>query len=238
MDDDLGGRRQRLAVPVRALIWLVIASTSVVALAGAAREALAVATGVYTDHFPLTILKLDLEQALPTWYSGGLMLFAVLLLFVCAWRAKAAGSGEHIWWLLLAIGFVYLSADEVAGIHERVADIVSRYVQTSGIFLFSWVLVGIPAVLLAGALFVPFLRRIDSRTRWLMVSSGAVFIAGSVGCEMLCGLATAAYGFNSPPYLVASTLEECLELAGVTLLIVTLLLRIRDDFRGTAIEIS
>lgn len=89
----------------------------------------------------------------------------------------------------------------------------------------------------AAALFVPFLLMVDRRTRWMLIASGSLFVGGAVGMEMLGGYTASRLGMNSPEYFAVSAIEECLELAGITMLIVTLLLRVRDDCRHVVIEV-
>ncbi len=219
------------------MVWVLVASTSILVLVGLAREALALVAGIHSREFYLTIFRFDAELTIPTWYSGALMLVAALLLIVCSAIARTSRPREFIWWVMLGIGFVYLSADEVAGIHERVGQIATRYVETSGALSFTWLIVGIPAVIAAAALFLPFLLKIDRRTRWMMIAAGALFVGGAVGFEMLGGLAASRLGLESAAYLAVAALEECLELAGLTLLVSALLLRVRDDCRHATLEL-
>lgn len=234
---DIPDARQRVRLSVRQVIWVLGACTCALMLIGLVREALTIALGVPSREFYLTIFRFDSEMTIPAWYSGALMLISGLMLFVCSAVARTIRSSEFIWWLILGVGFIYLSADEVVGIHERIGEIASRSVVTSGAFAFTWLVVGIPAVIAVAMLFLPFLLKIDRGTRWLLIASGALFVGGAVGFEMLGGLAVTRYGMDSPPFLVVSALEECLELAGMTLLIVTLLLRIRDDCRHVVFDV-
>jgi hypothetical protein len=223
-------------ISVERLIWIICATTAVVAFACTVRDSLAFFGGFTTGNFPLAVFRLDSELSLPAWYSGCLMLVSAQLAFAISWRQATVGGRDRGWWLALGLGLAYLSLDEIAAVHERVMDLVNRHIQTSGVFTFSWLLVGIPAVAAAGAIFLPFLLRQEKRTRWLLVLSGAIFLAGAIGCEMLGGLFSSTYRTQDTlSYFVVSTLEELLEMTGFTLLVATLLVRLRDDLRGTSI---
>jgi hypothetical protein len=236
MNDSSEPARDQVVVPVRKLIWTIAGATIVVAVVCTVRDFVAFFGGFSSPQFVLSVLKLDAELAIPPWYSGCVMFLCALLALILAWRAKAIGNRDFFWWIVLGLGLFYMSADEMAAIHERLMNVVSQHIQTSGLFTFSWLVVGIPAVALVGLLFVPFLLRQQPRTRWLLILSGGIFLSGAIGCEMLGGLAASTYGtFNTLPYLLASTLEELLEFAGFTLLAVTLLLRLRDDLLGTSV---
>lgn len=55
---------------------------------------------------------------------------------------------------------------------------------------------------------------------------------------MISALALGAGGGDSLGYLAASTLEECLEMAGITLFVVALLLHVRNEFRAGGVQFS
>lgn len=236
MNNSSKSSSNQVIVPVRKLIWVIVGATILVAVACATRDVVAFFGGFTSPQFVLSALKLDAELAIPPWYSGCLMFLCGLLALILGWRAKATGNRDFLWWIVLGLGLIYMSADETAALHERLMNVVSKHIQTCGLFTFSWLVVGIPAVIVVGLLFVPFLLRQEPRTRWLLILSGGIFLSGAIGCEMLGGLAASTYGtFNTLPYLLASTLEELLEFAGFTLLAVTLLLRLRDDLRGASL---
>lgn len=69
------------------------------------------------DELPwllLQLFELDEESNLPTWLSSFLLLNnAIALLLICN------NVVNRNWqWLVLAVGFLILSVDEVAGLHE------------------------------------------------------------------------------------------------------------------------
>jgi hypothetical protein len=150
------------------------------------------------------IFDLDDENNLPTWFSGFLLTNAALVLWS---RSQKPGATAH--WRWLALGFLLLAIDEVAGLHESFHTAVD----------FNWTLVAAPVVVGVGAFFVPFLWRLPVRLRWLFVVSGMLFLGGAVGVELL----SADMEEESLAYEFAVTVEEGLEMFGVWLFLFALL---------------
>ena len=67
-----------------------------------------------------------------------------------------------------------------------------------------------------------FLFALEARTRNLIVASGAIFVSGAIGVEMLEGIIIPTLGVGSLDYTAAEMLEEGLEMSGVVLVLYAL----------------
>jgi hypothetical protein len=171
-------------------------------------------------------------MTLPAWYSSSLLLVCALLLVPHAWSAYAERSRQFGGWLLLAIGFVYLSLDEALGIHELVNSNVGDLVRTTGPLTFGWVLVAVPALVIVAILLSRFVVRLPAKSRSLFLAAGMMYVAGVVGCEMVGAAFFDAYGKDTPGYVASMVTEEALEIFGISLFLTALLLHARDDGRA------
>jgi len=172
---------------------------------------------------------LDHEINIPTWFSSTILLMAALLLGVIATVKKHASCRFALHWALLAVVFAYLSLDEAANLHEILIVPLRRRFGAHGLLYFTWV---IPAGILVAALglaYLKFLAALDRRTRWLFLSSAGLYVGGAIGMEMIGGSFAEWYGLDSLRYLVAMTLEESLEMAGIVLFLYTLLTYLCDQ---------
>lgn len=146
------------------------------------------------------LFDLDEENNLPTWFSSFLLLNCSAVLFVSLPRH----TGSFKWqWRLLAFGFLILSIDEVAGLHESVHTAID----------FNWALPAGALVLVVGATFIPFLLALPRRTATWYALSGTIYFSGAIGVEWLSrdmDEDDIAYGF-------ATALEESLEMLGAWL---------------------
>ena len=226
-DADLPIGRRHLA------LWAWIAVAVVLAL-GIGRE-FAAAAGQPTASFGYLIVALDAEANLPTYLSSLLLLSAAALLLLRSRIAKSNGDRDALNWGLLSLGFLYLSLDEVAQLHESIKAPLRALATFTDLLAFPWVVVAIPAVALAAIYFSPFLLRLAGPTRVRFVVAGLIYVAGAIGMEMVNGRLTTYTGWGSDYYLIGMFLEEALEFTGVTLFVSALLKEIAAT--GTAIRL-
>ena len=67
--------------------------------------------------------NMDGENNVPTWWSS-LILISTAALCLGLWQTSKRIGRPHVPWLVIAIGFLGLSAEEVASIHEDVGSSV------------------------------------------------------------------------------------------------------------------
>jgi hypothetical protein len=143
------------------------------------------------------LFDLDEENNLPTWFSSFLLLNdAIVMYLFCVSRQQ----GQYLHWVILASGFLLLSVDEVAGLHETFNTAIE----------INWAIPGAVLVTLTGLYFLPFLARIDRRLAMHYVASGAIYVSGAVVVELL----SADMDEDSLAYSFATALEEGLEMLG------------------------
>lgn len=179
---------------------------------------------------------LGAEGNLPALFGGGLLLLAGALLAVVARGEAARGRAAGAWRWLSGI-FVFLALDEWLAIHEGLIKPVRFLLQTDGLFRFAWV---IPYGLLAGIVGLSclgLLRRLPPRTRNLFLASGAIYVAGALGCEMIGGLIEQRFGRRGPEFALEVLVEESLEMGGAVLFVYALAAYIRDELSGLSVRL-
>ena len=181
------------------------------------------------DWLYIAFFDLDEEESFGTWFSALILFAAGQLALLQARYTRGEPQGWHLWWLLLAIGFHILSLDEVAGFHEFVNTVVEDT---------HWTTFGAILVLVVGAAYLPFLWALPSRTRWLFVLSGAIYVGGAVGVEWATIWHQENDLLDTLGYNLWNALEEGMEMAGVILFIYALLGHIAEHSKTTALTIS
>lgn len=163
------------------------------------------------------LFDLDEENNLPTWFSGFLLLNCAAVLFLSQTVAETR-LGWH--WRLLAIGFLILSIDEVAGLHETFHTSID----------FNW---AIPAAILVGIVglaFVPFLLALPRKLAVWFVVAGAIYVSGAIVVEWF----SRDMDEDSLAYTFATALEESMEMLGAWLFLRLNINALKDrDFRIT-----
>lgn len=146
------------------------------------------------------LFDLDEENNLPTWFSSFLLLNNSVVMYL--FKKMDAGKSQFHWYLL-SVGFLILSIDEVAGMHESIHTAID----------FNWVYLGVVLVSILGLIFIPFLLSLDRPLAILFIVSGLIYVSGVLGVELLSedmDEDSMAYGF-------ATALEEGLEMMGALL---------------------
>lgn len=172
---------------------------------------------------------LDLEGNVPTWFASALLLTAALLLGVIAALKRATRDAFSSRWALLGLIFLGLSLDEAASFHEILIKPLVKAFDLTGALRFGWVLAGGVFALCVAVFYLRFLASLPRRTGALFVLAGGCYVLGALGFEMLgayfflpergIGTASLVGGWDLLPYMLAMTVEESLELAGVLLFI-------------------
>lgn len=204
--------------PKRILKWLIIIAIvqfiTYIAVAALKPEAVVV-EGIWG------LFNMDRELSIPTWYSQFLFLLPATLM---AWLAYTTEQKKNrVYWGLLSSLMVFLSMDDGAAIHERFSIIYNQLGldRIEGVFFYSWTAVAIPLVLIVVLLFFKFFLSLPSRTRWLVVAAGTLFLSGALGVEMFTSYTVSVVGRDVSPLVIG--LEETLELIGVSILAYALL---------------
>lgn len=179
------------------------------------------------------LFDLDADQNVPTWYSSSMLLICALLLA----GAAVANRGIHrLYWSGLAIGFLYLSADEASSIHEKVRPVLGGWLHTGDFTDYVWVVLYGPIVLVLALAYLRFLRDLPVDTRRLFLAAGSLYVGGALGMEVVGGLYATFFGSSNLTYTLLTHIEELLEMLGVIIFVYSLLLH--TSFYAQKLEVD
>lgn len=166
----------------------------------------------------------DVEQSVYTWFSTCLLLVAGLLLFAVA--SEKAERNELLipHWLALSAIFVLLSLDEMLGLHELASSLLAARIDNTGLLFFAWAGPALVLCALGALAYIPFIMSFPPMQRALLLLSGAVFVAGAIGMEMVAGAYVEEAGIMTLTYRFLTTVEEGLEGLGIILFLYTIAL--------------
>lgn len=167
------------------------------------------------------LFDVDEEESLPTWFSSSLLLITAIVLTFIYFLARQAKDPNAMYWLGLALGFFFMSADEIAGFHETLNSVT----------VFSWAIPGLVVVAIVGIAYLRFLISLPSDIAIRFLIAACVFVGGAVGVE----LATEPYLYNDElntmAYNLWTPVEEGMEMGGVIFFLSTLFEYIKSRFR-------
>jgi hypothetical protein len=225
-------RTMEIRVSLAALRRWLAAGLVVMAVAGVGEELGVHLLGWGNGYGLVRLVCLSEEGNLPTWYSANLLALCSLLLAMVA--AGKRGQRHHRHWQALAIIFLYISIDEAVCIHEM----LNQFIDLPGIFYFGWV---IPAGVLVTIFWLSYLRfliELPARTRLGFLISGATYVGGALGVELVLGYWSALHGTENLGYGLIDALEETLEMLGASMFIYTLATVLAGEGRSFHIAFS
>ena len=195
----------------------------------------------YFDHdYIYRLIRLfdfDTEKSIPTLYSTLALLFASTLLSIIAITHKRNGSA-YLSWLGLAFIFLFLSIDEIVRLHERLISPVRESLNTSGVLYYAWLIPYGVALIAFVIAYLKFLTELPRNIMILFVVSGATYVLGAVGFEMVGGRHAELYGIDNLLYSFFYTCEEFLEMLGIVIFIYALLTYILSQFKSLTITVN
>jgi hypothetical protein len=185
--------------------------------------------GGHPEDFFFRKTNFNMEKNLPSIFSSILHFSCAILLLIIGLRLEEVKKRKPFWFLLSFL-FLFTGLDELLRIHEKVGKAISSSIETSGIFLFSWVIpYGIAVIIISLFLIKPFFS-LDKKTIRNFLISGFTFLLGAVGVEMFTGWYIEYHNLDLTRLLVIidafilSTIEELLEMLGLSYFIYSLLL--------------
>jgi hypothetical protein len=172
----------------------------------------------YFDRF----FNFNYENNFPSFFSSVLLVAAagiLLLLYVISKHQQ--NNDAKFRWLLLSLVFLFLAIDENIQIHELLAKVVRPRLASdlSGLLYWAWVVPYFIAFVVIVAYFLPFVLRLPTKTRNLIILSGFMFVFGAVGLELAEGYVYKKYGLEHLYNQLLYCVEELLEMTGVILFI-------------------
>ena len=167
----------------------------------------------------LEVIDLNTEANVPTWFASMLL---VAIATVAAGLGISARGHRRLAtaWFAAATGFLGLSLEEVAAIHERIGHRLGAADSVA-----DWPLVYLP-LMVAGATVIVLAARDLPRPRAVMAGAGLVLFGGVLVVELISVWTGAT--------LVATLVEENAEVLGEVLILVALATTLVDRLTARA----
>lgn len=136
------------------------------------------------------LFDLDAEGNIPAWFSS-IQLFLIGLIFLIkGYRPDPDRAPSPLFFLMVGAGFVFLSADEAASIHEKITYVlknfewVPRFRGNHGIWIFFYPLIGLILLCATFREIVALCNRYR-RATFIIATGIGIFLLGAVGLEIV-----------------------------------------------------
>ena len=170
----------------------------------------------------------NFERSVGGWFSTVLLLIAAVLIGLIAFDHTQRDLPHKRAWGYLTIIFIIMSMDEYIGVHERFL-LFAEPGSSGNSFIATYILAAIfGSALLFG--FWRWLRDLPSEFRTRFLIANAIFLFGAVGFDTLgeYWVKVVMTGDITVTQIVLTTIEEFIEMTGVSLAIGALLTYLRD----------
>jgi len=141
----------------------------------------------YRDHAYYSIYKvfnMSLEDSFPSLFVI-IEWFICLMLLILITMVSVRNNLPYFFWCVLSLLFLYFILDDFLSIHEKLVKPSREYFGATGFLYLGWMIPYSIGVVVIGLLFIKFLYGLPARIRNLFIISGFIFIAGSLGFELL-----------------------------------------------------
>lgn len=168
-------------------------------------------------------VQVNREASFATWFSSMLwMAAAMAAASIGVARGTARENGAYWWWSFALVPLA-VSIDEVASVHEDLADKSMEALGLGGAVYSSW---DIPVTLFALLLLAVFLRFYLRMPGWLRVhvAISTALALGSIAMEVVgATVGTTELLTTGKVYLISNTIEETFEMVSALVLVGALL---------------
>jgi hypothetical protein len=185
-----------------------------------------------SSHF-VELFDMDVESSVPSIFSV-LLLFCSFLLLLIISLLKMKERGTHLaGWFILALGFLTMTFDEGASIHEKLMRPINQllmYEDIPSVFYFTWVIPAILLIALLALVYIKFIIDLPGKTRWSFLLSAAIYLGGAVGAELVSGYYAGKFGTDNLGFNLMAAGEEIMEMSGLILFMWALLTYISEQY--------
>ena len=205
-------------------------------------DALYLKESSWTIH---SLFNMDAESTIPAWFSS-IQLFIVGLFLMFACDKKENENAISVTLVrTVGVGFVFLSADEAAELHEKISFVAAEIMSWLPMFTEkghgTWIVLYIVAGVIAALLMYRSIMNAWKyfRNEMVFVVIGACFfVLGAIGIESIHFIYKLDIGNNYYTlYRITVLIEEFMEMAGVSIMLYGVVLyAVKEETQGDSVE--
>jgi hypothetical protein len=178
----------------------------------------------FQDEWLNLLFNVDLEMNLPTWFSALMIAFCAIICKIIATGKKQQGDRYTKDWQLLSLVFWFMAIDEIVSIHEIfIIPEVSKALHLPGFLYSAWVIPGTIFVVWFARRYSKFIYHLPPKSRLHFVWAACIYVGGALVMEMIGSAIAQSFTQQSLIYALSTSVEECLEMSGIVMLIYALI---------------
>jgi len=172
-------------------------------------------------HSQMKFFDLDLENNLPSWFSASQLLVTGLIFILKFRLPNSITNINPYFFLLLGLGYIFLSLDEAASIHEKLnyplqllSNAMPRFENDYGVWILPYIIVGCIFLILTYKSIIALWKEYRQPT-YLMIVGTTIFITGGIVFEIL-SYKYLRTGATPIAYFLEVAIEEFFEMFGIS----------------------
>lgn len=182
---------------------------------------------------------LSAEDNFPTLYSSFLMWIIAMVAFAIGIANRQRQLGSVAAWIGIAILFFLLGIDESMSLHEGMSEPIRESLGgVGGLLYFAYIIPYGIAICLLTAVYAPFVLKLPTRTRRKVVLAAVLYVTGALLLEAVGGRHYETMEVRDAPYILMITIEELLEIGGLSLFLWAQLDYIVDRLGGGTLTVE
>ena len=190
----------------------------------------------------IKLFNITVEKNIPTLVSTVQLMFGGSLLYITYKTEKESSLDLTCtsYWKYLAFVFYFLAFDEWVTFHDVFGHSIAKHMGALG-DIFSWTLIYIVIMPIFFIWTIRFLVKLDRPTAVLYVLSGAIFLTGAIGLELMQSSKVQSLlgiSFDISGNYILGIFEESFELLGIFIFNFATFLYIRSNFKNKPIYIN
>lgn len=179
-------------------------------------QLVAISSPFFANRFIFQLFDVGHEANVPTYFSVLLFFLLAILSWLIGVFEKKEGRSILPWIFTMGL-FLFLGLDELASLHEQLTYHTQKLLNTSGFLAFAWTVPYLVALVILSIFYIPFIWKLKNGK--IIFLGAFIFVLGAIGFEMIGSYFYDTQGVTSAGFIIFSSIEEILELAGLMIAI-------------------
>lgn len=183
---------------------------------------------------PSRVFNIDQEANIPTWFTGGIALYLAMTTSMIASVVKSQGKNHSWGWRGISLMGIYISLDELSGIHELAINPIRENWDVGPWLYQSWIIPAMALVVLISIIYSRFVWKLPMYSKFYLLLGGLIYLTGAIGVESIGGFVLNTQGLNDW-YVQLAHIEEFMEMMGLIIILYSVVEYARRELKSMTV---
>lgn len=183
---------------------------------------------------PSRVFNIDQEANIPTWFTGGIALYLAMTTSMIASVVKSQGKNHSWGWRGISLMGIYISLDELSGIHELAINPIRENWDVGPWLYQSWIIPAMALAVLISIIYSRFVWKLPMYSKFYLLLGGLIYLTGAIGVESIGGFVLNTQGLNDW-YVQLAHIEEFMEMMGLIVILYSVVEYARRELKSMTV---